>query len=61
MFETALKLLAKIEENGFKAYVVGGFFRDYLLGIESHDIDVCTNARPKDIRDIFKDACLPRE
>ncbi|MBE6147090.1 MAG: hypothetical protein E7168_02000 [Firmicutes bacterium] len=61
MFETALKLLAKIEENGFKAYVVGGFVRDYLLGIESHDIDVCTNAKPKDIRAIFKDACLPRE
>ncbi len=61
MFEIALKLLEKIEENGFHAYIVGGFVRDYILGIDSNDIDVCTNARPKDIREIFKDACLPTE
>lgn len=61
MFEMALKLLEKIEESGFRAYIVGGFVRDYILGIDSNDIDVCTNARPKDIRDIFKDACLPTE
>lgn len=61
LLETALKLLNMIEEAGFKAYIVGGFVRDYLLGIESLDVDICTDARPKDIRDIFQDACLPRE
>ena len=61
MLENALKLLKKIEENGFKAYIVGGFVRDHLLGIESNDIDICTNAKPKDIRNIFKSACLPNE
>ncbi len=61
LLDTALKLLNMIEDHGFKAYIVGGFVRDYLLGIDSLDIDVCTDAKPKDIRDIFKDACLPRE
>ncbi len=61
MFEIALKLLEKIEERGFRAYIVGGFVRDYVLGIESNDVDICTNAKPKDIRSIFKDACFSRE
>lgn len=61
MLENALKVLKKIEENGFKAYIVGGFVRDHILGIESNDIDICTNARPKDIHQIFKKACLPNE
>lgn len=61
MLDKALKFLKKIEDNGFEAYIVGGFVRDYLLGIESSDIDICTNARPSDIRKIFKDSCLPNE
>ena len=32
MLDVALKVLEKIEEHGFKAYIVGGFVRDYLLG-----------------------------
>lgn len=46
-------VLAKFEENGFKAYIVGGFVRDYLLGISSYDVDIATNAEPKDIKRIF--------
>lgn len=61
MFDAALKLLNTLAEKGFEAYVVGGFVRDYLMGIESNDIDICTNAQPKDVRSIFKDACLPAE
>ena len=47
-----MKLLVK---EGFEAYVVGGYVRDQLLGIVSTDIDICTNARVKDILEIFKD------
>ena len=61
MLNTALKFLETIEKNGFSAYIVGGFVRDYVLGIESNDIDVCTNARPSDIKRIFSDSCLPAE
>ena len=61
MLKNALKLLKEIDNKGFVSYIVGGFVRDYLLGIESNDIDICTNATPKDIKEIFKDKCLPCE
>ena len=61
MLDKAIKFIKKIEDNGFQAYIVGGFVRDYLLGTISNDIDICTNARPSDIRKIFKDSCLPNE
>ena len=61
MLNNALKLLKEIDDKGFVSYIVGGFVRDYLLGIESNDIDICTNATPKDIKEIFNDDCLPSE
>ncbi len=61
MLEDALKLLKKIEDCGFKAYIVGGFVRDYLLGIESVDVDICTNAKPVDIKNIFNDVQISHE
>ncbi len=61
MLETATKVIRKIEDNGFKAYIVGGYVRDYLLDIKSNDVDICTNAKPKDLVNIFKGAILPTE
>lgn len=61
MLEVALKLLEEITARGFKAYIVGGFVRDYILGINSNDIDITTSATPKDIKEIFEDSCLPSE
>ena len=61
MLDSALKLLKEITSHSYKAYIVGGFVRDYLLGIESNDIDICTNATPKEIKEIFSDSCLPNE
>ena len=49
----AKDIVKKIEEKGFEAYIVGGYVRDYLLGVNSHDIDICTNAKVKDILEIF--------
>ncbi|MBR1417192.1 MAG: hypothetical protein IJ572_05175 [Bacilli bacterium] len=46
-------ILQKIEDNGFEAYVIGGYVRDKLLGIESFDVDIVTNALPKDLINIF--------
>lgn len=46
-------VLEKIIGNGFTAYVVGGYVRDYLLGRETFDVDISSSAEPKDIRDIF--------
>ena len=61
MLKQALKILSKIEENGYKAYIVGGFVRDYVLGINSKDVDIATSATPKDIMRIFKNSVLPKE
>ncbi len=46
-------VLLKFENRGFKAYVVGGFVRDYLLGRASYDVDICTNAKPNEIMEIL--------
>ena len=61
MFETSLKVLEKIESHGYKAYIVGGFVRDYILGIESTDVDISTNATPKELLEIFNESALPNE
>ena len=61
MLAEALRLLKKITEHSYKAYIVGGFVRDYIMGIESNDIDINTDATPKQIREIFEDSCLPSE
>ncbi len=61
MLEVSLKLLKEITSHSYQAYIVGGFVRDYLLGIESNDIDIATDATPKQIKEIFTDSCLPNE
>lgn len=61
MLEKALKLIKELTEHNYKAYIVGGFVRDYLLGIESLDIDVCTNATPREIKEVFPEGFLPTE
>ena len=48
------EIIKLLNENGYEAYVVGGFVRDYLLGVSSKDIDICTNASIEEIMRIFK-------
>ena len=59
MLDKAIEVLKKIEENGFTAYIVGGFVRAYLLQRETTDIDICTSATPKDLISIFNIQILP--
>lgn len=61
MLETCKELLLTIEDCGFEAYIVGGFVRDYYIGNKTLDVDVCTNATPKDLKKIFKSAVMPSE
>ncbi|MEG6585249.1 CCA tRNA nucleotidyltransferase [Dendrosporobacter sp. 1207_IL3150] len=42
-------ILQSFINSGYKAYVVGGAVRDLMLGITHSDIDICTNAQPKEI------------
>ncbi|HPF82803.1 MAG TPA: hypothetical protein PLV83_01340 [Bacilli bacterium] len=61
MYNKALQILQIIENNGFKAYIVGGYARDLYLGRKSADVDICTNAKPKDLKTIFKNSVISKE
>ena len=47
------KILNKINENGYEAYIVGGCVRDSLLGRCPSDWDITTSATPYEIKEIF--------
>ncbi len=52
----AIKIIKQLEDAGFSAYLVGGGVRDLLLGGHPKDFDVATNAKPEEIRRIFRGA-----
>lgn len=60
MQTTIEKTLKKIIDNGHKAYVVGGYPRDLLLNRKSVDIDICTSATPRELKEIFPDLIMPK-
>ncbi len=47
-----------LESRGFACYAVGGCVRDALLGLTPQDYDLCTDALPSQIRDIFSNHTL---
>ena len=42
-----------LRKNGYQAWLVGGAVRDIILGLDPKDLDIATNARPADLKDIF--------
>ena len=52
--DAALQVLNGLHQAGYQAYLVGGSVRDLLLGREPKDFDVCTNARPEEVRKLFR-------
>jgi poly(A) polymerase len=54
--ENTLKVLYRLNNAGKKAYLVGGAVRDLLLGREPKDFDVGTDARPAEIRRLFRNS-----
>lgn len=55
------EILDKIINEGFECYIVGGYVRDYLLGYDSKDIDICTNAKVEDLIKIFNGTGKPNK
>lgn len=51
----ALKILAKLSDDEYSAYVVGGAVRDSILERKVHDIDIATSATPNEVINVFKD------
>jgi tRNA nucleotidyltransferase/poly(A) polymerase len=52
---TEEKIIEKLKNANFEVYIVGGFVRDSLLGLDPHDVDIVTNATPDEIVPLFKD------
>lgn len=46
-------ILQTLNGAGYEAYLVGGCVRDLLRGVEPHDWDICTSARPEETEDCF--------
>lgn len=49
------EILDKLNNAGCKAYVVGGCVRDTILNKTPNDWDICTNALPDKIIEVFKE------
>ena len=54
----ALKVLYRLKEGGYQAFLVGGCVRDLLIGIEPKDFDVATDASPEEMRRLFRNCRL---
>jgi poly(A) polymerase len=54
--KNTLKVLYRLNEAGYKAFLVGGGVRDLLMGGTPKDFDVATSARPEQVRRVFRNA-----
>lgn len=54
----ALRVLYRLREGGFEAYLVGGAVRDLLIGGHPKDFDVATNATPEEVKGLFRNCRL---
>lgn len=54
----AVRVLYRLRDQGFTAYLVGGSVRDLLLGREPKDFDIATDATPGQIKRLFRNCRL---
>ena len=54
----ALKVLYRLKDAGYQAFLVGGAVRDLLLGLHPKDFDVATDAHPEEVRRLFRNCRL---
>jgi poly(A) polymerase len=54
----ALEVTRKLQQAGFKAFIVGGAVRDLMLGMTPKDFDVVTDATPEQIKPLFRRAFI---
>ncbi len=56
MDRNALKIMYRLKDHGYLAYLVGGAVRDMLLGRQPADFDIVTDARPAQIKKLFRNS-----
>jgi len=54
----ALRVLYRLREAGYEAFLVGGCVRDLLLGISPKDFDIATSALPEEVKRTFRNCRL---
>ena len=54
----ALKVLYRLNNADYQAYLVGGGVRDLLLGLHPKDFDIATDAHPEEVHGLFKNSRL---
>ena len=50
----ARHVVETLVEGGYEAYIVGGGVRDLILGLHPKDFDIATDARPEQVKNLFK-------
>ena len=54
----ALKVLYRLHQSGYTAYLVGGSVRDLLLGRTPKDFDIGTSAHPYQVKKLFRNCWI---
>lgn len=54
----ALRVLYRLRDGGFSAYLVGGAVRDLLAGRQPKDFDIATEATPEEVKQLFRNCRL---
>ena len=54
--KNVLAIINTLQANNFEAYIVGGAIRDILISLTPKDFDIATNAKPEEIRHLFKNS-----
>lgn len=54
----ALKVLYRLKDAGYQAFLVGGAVRDLLIGRQPKDFDIATDAHPEQVRELFRNCRL---
>lgn len=52
--QNAIEIVKILQEHGYKAFFAGGCVRDMIMGKESTDYDIATNALPQDVMKLFE-------
>lgn len=56
--QSALKVLYRLHNSGYQAFLVGGSVRDALLDLHPKDFDIATDAHPEEVRALFANCRL---
>jgi tRNA nucleotidyltransferase (CCA-adding enzyme) len=59
--ESALYMLAQIQQGGHQGFIVGGSVRDMFMGTEPHDIDISSDRTTGDVMSLFGGGNLNRD